>query len=67
MQPLAIAWVTPFVLMLLSIAVLPLAVPHWWEKNRNKFYLSLVLGAPVFNLFSLLLFTGDRPSGTYGA
>jgi len=28
--------VGPFVLMLLAIAVLPLATPHWWEKNRNK-------------------------------
>ncbi|MBI5489894.1 MAG: sodium:proton antiporter [Deltaproteobacteria bacterium] len=28
--------VIPFTLMLLSIAVLPLAVPHWWESNLHK-------------------------------
>lgn len=39
--------VTPFALMLLAIAVLPLAVPHFWERNRNKALVSLVLGAPV--------------------
>jgi Na+/H+ antiporter NhaD/arsenite permease-like protein len=39
--------VAPFGLMLLCIAVLPLAIPHLWEKNRNKALLSLALGAPV--------------------
>jgi Na+/H+ antiporter NhaD/arsenite permease-like protein len=33
--------------MLLAIAVLPLAAPHFWERNRNKALVSLVLGAPV--------------------
>src|SRR5437867_6142042 len=35
----------PFVLLLLAIAVLPLTpkFSHWWEKNRNKLLLSLVL------------------------
>src|SRR5205823_2502293 len=37
----------PFVLMLVSIAVLPLAVPHWWDSNRNKTIVSLVLSVPV--------------------
>jgi Na+/H+ antiporter NhaD/arsenite permease-like protein len=42
------AWsVVPFGLMLLAIAVLPLAAPHLWERNRNKAIVSLVLGAPV--------------------
>lgn len=35
--------VTGFVLMLLSIAVIPLAVPHWWESNKNKAIVSGVL------------------------
>ena len=39
--------VGPFVLMLLGIAVIPLVWPHFWERNRNKGLLSLVLGAPV--------------------
>ena len=32
---LPIGSVIPFALMLISIAVLPLTVPHWWESNRN--------------------------------
>lgn len=44
------AWMLiPFAVMLLCIAVLPL-VPHvgeWWEENKNKLLVSLVLGVPV--------------------
>jgi len=36
----------PFVLLLLSIAVLPLTAPHWWEHNRNKGLVSAVLALP---------------------
>lgn len=39
--------VAPFAVMLLSIAVLPLVANHFWEHNRNKAILSLVLGLPV--------------------
>ncbi|MEW6663954.1 MAG: sodium:proton antiporter [Thermodesulfobacteriota bacterium] len=45
--------VLPFILMLLSIAVVPLARPHWWESNVHKGYVSMVLGA--FVLLYLLL------------
>jgi Na+/H+ antiporter NhaD/arsenite permease-like protein len=38
--------VIPFVLILLSIAILPLTVPHWWEANRNKAIVSGVLAVP---------------------
>ena len=40
------AWVTPFVLLLLAIAVLPLlpATEHWWESNLHRFYVAMVLG-----------------------
>jgi len=42
------AWsVLPFALMLLSIAVLPLAASHFWENNRNKAIVSALLGIPV--------------------
>ncbi len=42
------AWsVAPFALMLLAIAVLPLAAPRFWERNRNKALVSALLGAPV--------------------
>jgi Na+/H+ antiporter NhaD/arsenite permease-like protein len=37
----------PFVLMLLAIAVMPLAAHPWWESNRNKFVVSLLLGVPT--------------------
>jgi Na+/H+ antiporter NhaD/arsenite permease-like protein len=43
--------VLPFVAMLLAIALGPLSVPHWWESNRNKLLVSLVLGAPVLVLY----------------
>jgi Na+/H+ antiporter NhaD/arsenite permease-like protein len=36
--------VAPFVLMLLAIAVLPLASPHWWEHNKNKGWIALACG-----------------------
>jgi Na+/H+ antiporter NhaD/arsenite permease-like protein len=42
------AWsVLPFGLMLLCIAVLPLVVPHFWERNRNKGLLVAILGLPI--------------------
>src|SRR5262245_1899834 len=39
--------VTPFVLMLLGIAIIPLWWPHFWESNRSKALVSAVLGVPV--------------------
>lgn len=37
----------PFALMLGSIAILPLIANHFWEKNRNKLIISLLLGIPT--------------------
>src|SRR5688572_2142318 len=37
----------PFVALLLSIAVLPLAMPHWWEHNRNKAIVVALLSLPL--------------------
>ncbi|MFO7721704.1 MAG: sodium:proton antiporter, partial [Bacteroidales bacterium] len=37
----------PFLLMLLTIAVGPLMFHHWWEQNKNKLIVSLVLGVPT--------------------
>ena len=37
----------PFLLMLLSIAILPLIAGHFWEKNINKLIVSLLLGIPT--------------------
>ena len=42
--------VGPFILMLLSIAVVPLAFARWWEKNANKLLLSVVLSVPVLSV-----------------
>ena len=38
---------SPFILMLLSIAIFPLFLNHWWEKNRNKLIVAGVLSLPV--------------------
>lgn len=37
----------PFILMLLSIAVFPLFWDHFWEKNRNKLIIAIILSVPV--------------------
>jgi Na+/H+ antiporter NhaD/arsenite permease-like protein len=57
--PMGITVSMPFILMLGSIAVLPLAFPHWWESNRNKAWISLALGAPT--LAYLLSFVPEGP------
>jgi Na+/H+ antiporter NhaD/arsenite permease-like protein len=38
---------TPFVLMLGAIAVFPLTFNHWWEHNRNKLIVAVVLSLPM--------------------
>jgi Putative citrate transport len=43
--------VLPFVFMLLSIAVFPLWIPRWWERNRNKALVAGLLGLPVLTLY----------------
>ena len=52
----ALYTVLPFVVMLLAIAILPLATPHWWESNRNKLVVAALLGAPV-----LVMYLGREP------
>ncbi len=39
--------IVPFTLTLLAIAILPLATPHWWERNRNKAIVATLLAAPI--------------------
>jgi len=48
----------PFVLLVLWIAFLPLAAPHWWERNRNKAIVSAALAVPFAAL--LLLARGAK-------
>ncbi|MGH7163151.1 MAG: sodium:proton antiporter [Planctomycetota bacterium] len=38
--------VLPFAATLLGIAILPLAAPHWWERNRNKAAFAWAIAAP---------------------
>jgi Na+/H+ antiporter NhaD/arsenite permease-like protein len=37
----------PFALLLAAIAVMPLALAHFWESNRNKLIVALVCSLPV--------------------
>ncbi|PIE24232.1 MAG: sodium:proton antiporter [Planctomycetota bacterium] len=37
----------PFVLMLLCIAVIPLVNHHWWENDKHRLIISLLLGVPT--------------------
>ncbi|MGK9475788.1 sodium:proton antiporter [Melioribacter sp. OK-6-Me] len=39
--------IIPFVLMLLSIAIFPLFWEHFWEKNRNKLIVAIILSIPA--------------------
>ena len=47
----SLGWALPFVGLLLSIAVLPLAAPHLWESNLRKLAIAALLGAPVLVLY----------------
>ena len=43
----------PFVIILLLIAIMPLAMPHFWERNRNKALIGGLVSLPV--LFYLII------------
>jgi Na+/H+ antiporter NhaD/arsenite permease-like protein len=47
----ALGWVLPFALLLLAIAVMPLAAPHFWESNLRKLVVCAALGLPVLGLY----------------
>jgi Na+/H+ antiporter NhaD/arsenite permease-like protein len=47
----SLPWAVPFVALLLAIAVLPLAAPHFWESNLRKLAVAAVLGLPVLVLY----------------
>lgn len=44
--------VIPFVIMLLTIAIAPLAAEHLWESNRNKFIFTLAISVVTVVLLS---------------
>ena len=37
----------PFIVILLLIAIMPLAAPHFWEKNRNKAIITGLVSLPI--------------------
>src|SRR2546425_2861077 len=41
----------PFVALLLAIALLPLAAPHWWHQNRNKALVAAAAALPILVYF----------------
>ncbi|HEY2785903.1 MAG TPA: sodium:proton antiporter [Fimbriiglobus sp.] len=47
----------PFALLLLAIAILPLAAGHWWRSNRNRLIIALGFALPV--VAYLLALNGD--------
>ncbi|MBN1910997.1 MAG: sodium:proton antiporter [Pirellulales bacterium] len=55
-QPPALWMVTPFVLLLGAIAVLPLLplTEHWWESNKSRFMVAAGLGMLTLLYFLLL-------------
>ena len=44
---LPLVTILPFATLLLSIALLPLVVPHWWENNRNKAIVAALCAVPI--------------------
>jgi Na+/H+ antiporter NhaD/arsenite permease-like protein len=45
-------WVLPFALLLLGLALLPLAAARFWESNLRKLLVAAVLGLPVAQLYA---------------
>jgi Na+/H+ antiporter NhaD/arsenite permease-like protein len=46
-QQLGFWTIVPFALMLLAVAILPLAAESWFGRNRNKAIVAAVLGVPT--------------------
>ncbi|MSP78292.1 MAG: sodium:proton antiporter [Dehalococcoidia bacterium] len=52
--PAVVLWSAPFVLLLLSLAIVPLVAPNFWRPNRNKAIVAALFGLPVAVLIALL-------------
>lgn len=48
------AWIGPFVVLLLAIAILPLGrrTAHWWESNANKLLVAAALGSITLGYYA---------------
>lgn len=66
MHPLHVApWsIAPFALLLLAIAVLPLAIPKWWHSNLHKGFVSFGLGLPAVFYLLYLEYIEQQPGQT---
>jgi len=54
MHDVSIFAAIPFLLMLGAIAVFPLSAPHFWERNRNKLLVAVILAIPtIIYMFSI--------------
>ncbi len=49
----SLVWVSPFAVLLLCVAVLPLLqkTEHWWHKNKNKLLVAVVLGIVTISYY----------------
>jgi Na+/H+ antiporter NhaD/arsenite permease-like protein len=58
-SPINVPWwaAAPFVVLLLCIAVLPLAAEHWWHDNRNK----ALVAFPLAVIVAIYLVTLGQP------
>ena len=59
--------VLPFVLLLLSIALFPLMriTSHWWERNWNRFFVALGLGAVTLLYYAVAYGAGVADHATH--
>jgi Na+/H+ antiporter NhaD/arsenite permease-like protein len=48
----AAGWALPFAGLLLAIAILPLAAPHFWDSNLRKLMVAGALALPVLVLYA---------------
>jgi Na+/H+ antiporter NhaD/arsenite permease-like protein len=53
--------VTPFALLLLAIALLPLLAEHWWHENKSKALVVAIVAIPTA-LYLFLVNTPEQPT-----
>jgi Na+/H+ antiporter NhaD/arsenite permease-like protein len=53
-EGLSLLWVVPFAGMVLSLAVLPLTVPGWFHRDRNKALVAIAWSLPVLVLLEFV-------------
>src|ERR1700722_3019311 len=54
--------VAPFVLLLLTIALLPLLATHWWHSNRNRGLVAALFAVPVLIGLVLVQLVEGQPT-----